>query len=139
MNGTVYLPAECGEQLKRRAREDYPREACGLLVGSRKDREVRVQRITEARNLHPEGRNDRYLLDPEHFLQTDRVAEEEGSEILGVWHSHPGQPAVPSATDRESAWSGWSYLIVSIGPEVGENVRAWRLCQGCFLEETLRG
>jgi proteasome lid subunit RPN8/RPN11 len=49
--------------------------------------------------------------------------------VVGVYHSHPSAPAVPSSTDLEHATSAeYLYVIVSLaGERVGDEVRAYRL------------
>ena len=137
MSDTIYLPTHCSEQVRQRARDCFPFEACGLLVGLRGRCGTYVRRVTEADNLNRERPADRYLLDPRHFLKVDQAAEDEGQEVVGVWHSHPSRPAVPSATDLENAWGGWSYLIVTVTASGPGALRAWRLVGGSFGEQRL--
>jgi proteasome lid subunit RPN8/RPN11 len=58
--------------------------------------------------------------------------------VLGVWHTHPDHPATPSETDRAAAWSGWSYLILSVVRGELAELRSWRLDESTrtFLPET---
>jgi proteasome lid subunit RPN8/RPN11 len=119
------------------ARAGYPREACGLLVGRRIDPDTLVEDLVEARNLNRERPGDRYELDPDAFEAADREARGRGLEIVGIWHTHPDHPAVPSTTDRERAWVGWSYLIAAVGPGGVTEVRSWRLHGDAFVEEVV--
>jgi proteasome lid subunit RPN8/RPN11 len=59
-------------------------------------------------------------------------------EVVGVWHSHPDHPARPSETDRNGAWEGWSYLILSVTAEGVPDLRSWRLRGEHFEEEDVR-
>jgi proteasome lid subunit RPN8/RPN11 len=120
--------------LRAWAVEGHPHEVCGLLVGRLEGTVVHTERITQAPNLAEERSRDRYELDPEAFLAADHAAREEGLEIVGIWHSHPGAPAMPSLTDLERAWEGYSYVIVSTDGS-GSEVRSWRLEDGRFREE----
>jgi len=80
-----------------------------------------------------ENRHNRYLIPPEVILRTEREARAEGSDIIGYYHSHPDHPSKPSAFDREHAWPGYSYLIVSVrgdgsaGGGRARDERSWRL------------
>ena len=47
--------------------------------------------------------------------------------MLGIFHSHPDHPALPSAFDLEHAWPYYSYVIVSVLQREVEETRAWRL------------
>ena len=133
------MALELGEALRERlrqwAQQGYPRECCGLLLGRSADGVVRVAEATSARNLNTERAQDRFELDPQDFLRADTLARERGLEIVGVWHTHPDHPAVPSATDLESAWEGWSYLILSVAAQGVQAMRSWRLAGREFVEE----
>lgn len=125
------------DAMVQRAKEGYPYESCGLLVG-RGDAEggPRVVRLAPAKNLRQERAADRYLLDPDDFMAADRAAQADGLEIVGIWHSHPDSPAWPSVTDLEAAWEGYSYVIVSLSQGRLAEVRSWRLGEErLFLEE----
>ncbi|MDA8017268.1 MAG: M67 family metallopeptidase [Thermoanaerobaculia bacterium] len=120
----VLCPAH-RRKLESLAEMSYPFEACGVLAGRLENGEVRVRKVWSARNV---GRrvHDRFRLDPEDFLAADRLARERGMEILGIWHSHPNRPAVPSRVDLEEAWDGYSYLILGIDPWGQVDFRSWR-------------
>ena len=134
----LLMPETLGERLKAFARQGYPHETCGVLLGVRSDDQDVVSRVRRARNLNVERAADRYELDPADFLDADREARAAGLDIVGIWHSHPDHPARPSATDRDGAWPGWSYLIVSVGREGVGEIRSWRLNGGEFEEEEIR-
>jgi proteasome lid subunit RPN8/RPN11 len=119
------------------ARARYPREACGLLIGRRAPTRIEIVEVTEARNVVAQRARDRFELDPLDHLAAEESAAARGLEIVGVWHSHPDHPAVPSQTDRSRAWAGWSHVIVAIGPDGAMDVRAWRLVEGEFVEAPL--
>ncbi len=137
------LPAALRQQLSHLVEASYPFEACGLLVGRVGDTRIDTVRICPARNLNRERPEDRYLLDPQDFLAADQAARAQGLEIVGFWHSHPNSPARPSQTDLESAWEGYSYLIISVtgaggdGAEGAGAFRSWRLIDNRFLEEAI--
>ena len=125
-------------RLQEWARAGYPSETCGILIGRCDDEEAEVEEVTAARNLNVERARDRYELDPAALLVADEAARNRGLEIIGVWHSHPDHPAVPSETDRAQAWRGWSYVIVSVSRGGVEDLRSWRLNGADFVEERIR-
>ena len=129
------LPTSLRRQLHGWARDGYPHEVCGLLVGSSGAEATTVSRVTRARNLAVERLRDRYTLDPEHFLAVDSVARESGMEVVGVWHTHPDHPPRPSSTDREAAWECFSYLILAVNADGVADITAWRLRRGRFDEQ----
>jgi proteasome lid subunit RPN8/RPN11 len=116
----------------------YPEETCGLLLGHRNAVDVEILDLVEVRNLDRERAHDRYELDPDGYVAADLEAREQGCEIVGIWHSHPDHPAKPSATDRERAWEGWSYLIASVTRDGVVELRSWHLHEGDFLEEVVK-
>lgn len=122
-------------KVRRWARDAYPHEACGLLIGrSREDGGWSVVEVRRARNLEAERASDRYVLDPEAFLAADRDARAAGLEVVGFWHSHPDSPAVPSETDRGAAWPGYAYLIVAVRRGRPREIRLWTLADDSFHE-----
>ncbi len=131
----LLLPAEVRAELERWVRAGYPHETCGLLIGSVENGSTSVRRAVQARNLVVDHAHERYELDPGDHLAADREARSQGFLLVGVWHSHPDQPALPSEADRAAALENWSYLILSIGAGGLAGLRCWRLCAGAFQEE----
>ncbi len=92
-----------------------PREACGLLVGACDESDtLRILRAVPVANLAVA--TDRFELDPRGRLSLQRrLREEEGGlTVVGLYHSHPEAPPVPSSVDF--AWAeeeGLLWLIVS--------------------------
>jgi proteasome lid subunit RPN8/RPN11 len=133
----LHLPLELRARISAFAAAGYPRETCGLLVGRAAAHVTLVEDLVQGRNLSRERARDRYELAPEDLLAADGAARERGLEIVGVWHSHPDHPAVPSSTDREGAWAGWSYLIAAVEGGGLRDLRSWRLRGDLFVEEAM--
>ena len=131
------LPAPVLDELKRMARAGYPHEVCGLLIGGENRSWTRVDRITQAGNLSTDRLADRYTLDPDDFQAADAAARHDGLDIVGIWHTHPDHPPRPSRTDREAAWEGYTYVILSVGCEGVADTRAWRLAGSEFVEQSI--
>ena len=121
--------------VERRAVAASPAECCGLLLGHPADGgAVRIGRIEPCVNRAPDpGR--RFTISPEALLSAYRRAREHGEQVVGTFHSHPGGAAVPSGSDRQSAWPGASYLIVGLGEAGVRERRSWRLDEDRFVEE----
>src|SRR3989304_5825789 len=125
---TVRLPRNLRHALEAWAREDYPQEACGVLIGRQTGTEGAISDV---------GRG-RLELDPQDLLRAEERALSLGLDVVGIWHTHPDHPARPSETDRAHAWEAWIYLIVPVRKdEVGEP-RAWRLNRNGFAEKELK-
>ncbi len=109
------------------AREAYPEECAGALVGIDQGGTKVVVDVWRAENTHEEERNRRFLIEPLKIKEFEERAEEREIGVLGFYHSHPDHPAEPSDYDREHAWPGYSYVIASVsGENVGE-MRSWTL------------
>lgn len=131
------LPRAARDEVERRSREAHPHEACGLLVGSASAEAVRVVRAERAANVERDRAHDRFTLAPEDWLRIETAARDQGLEVVGIWHSHPDHPALPSATDLAAAWEGYAYLIVRVGPGGVADWRAWQLEGRRFLPQEI--
>ncbi len=120
----VVLTAAQRSQLVEHARNAYPEECCGILIGVRGNSSV-VCSVHAARNREAVRTRDRYEIDPRQILKLDHAADSEGREIIGFYHSHPDHPPVPSPTDGEFAWQGYVYLIVAVTEGGETELRAW--------------
>lgn len=90
------------EAIRAHAAQDYPREACGLVVVE-KGRE----RYLPCRNV---------AAGTEHFIlpAEDYAAAEDAGEVVAVVHSHPDVPAAPTEADLVSCEaSGLPWHILS--------------------------
>lgn len=132
---SITLPGPLRKELAAMALKGYPCETCGILVGGQVNGEVRVEQVFEARNLNTERAHDRYVLNPDDLMSADLAARKAGLDIVGFWHTHPDHPARPSETDREAAWDGYSYVILSVSRTRVEELRSWRLNGEGFVEE----
>ncbi len=134
---THVLPREWIEEIRAIAQRAAPNEACGILIGRAGGTGPRTLEVMPARNQETERPNRRYRLAPEDLLAAERAARARGLEVLGFWHSHPETSARPSRRDGETAWEGYSYVIVSLAAEPDRSVRSWRWSDGSFAEEDL--
>ncbi len=105
----------------------YPDECCGVLIGRILEDSTVVERLLSADNERGDSRHNRYLINPETVLAAHKEARALGLDVVGYYHSHPDHPARPSEFDREHAWPGVSYLIVSVQKGTVADSRSWRL------------
>lgn len=137
MHPKINFSATALEGIRSHLHSSYPEEGCGFFFG--KDGPVReVTQFLEAENVHEGERTRRFSIRPEDYLLAEQFALENGLDLLGIYHSHPNHPAIPSGTDLINAVPWFSYLIVTttaIGPT---DSRSWQLnAEGKFEEETL--
>jgi proteasome lid subunit RPN8/RPN11 len=123
------------DEIIKHAESGYPEEVCGVLIGKNGS----ITNFKKCRNLNRERARDRYELDPTSFKAADDWARLNGMEILGIYHSHPDHPSLPSMFDRERAWSNWVYIILSIQHGNYKDGRAWILndYDSPFVEEKI--
>lgn len=131
-----------------RAERAYPQECCGLLLGrTQPDRKILVE-VWESENVWDEDSGKsfqldtdelnsdeigvftserRYTIAPEAMLAAQRYARDAQLEIIGIYHSHPDCPAVPSECDRRWAWQYYSYAIASVVAGKMVDFQSWQL------------
>jgi proteasome lid subunit RPN8/RPN11 len=79
-----------------------------------------------------------YEIDPKVLLRTFRRADDEGLEVLGVFHSHTHSPAYPSPTDiRQAPDPAWHYVLISLAV-VPADVRSYRIVDEQVTPEHVR-
>lgn len=87
-----------------------PNEGCGLLLGTP---EGVVSEVVASDNVADSARI--YEIDPKVLLRATRRADDEGLEVIGVFHSHTHSQAYPSPTDvRQAPDPAWHYVLVSL-------------------------
>ncbi len=129
------------ESIHGHARETYPEECAGALIGTANGREKVVSEVWSAENTHEDERSRRFLIEPMKIMEFEKRARERGMDVLGFYHSHPDHPAEPSEYDREHAWPGWSYVIASVDKDEVNAVRSWVLRddRSSYDEERIAG
>lgn len=95
--------------IDRHARESWPRECCGLLIGDG----AAIAAAWPSRNIA--RRAGRYLVDPRDHVAAIRVARAAGRTVIGAYHSHVSAPPLPSARDEAEAVGG-GFVYVIVGP-----------------------
>jgi len=112
------------------ARAEFPNECCGLLAG----RDGRVLRVYRGRNVDESPYT--YRLDERQLLQFLREMDNEGLDIVGIYHSHTASEAVPSRTDVARAFYPEAvYVIISLKNQQYPVVRGFRIADGAVAEE----
>jgi proteasome lid subunit RPN8/RPN11 len=120
------------EEIVAHVKRAQPEEACGLLGGP----PGQVQRVYLVENIDHSPVS--YQMDPTGQVRAMEEIEGAGWEIVGIFHSHPAGPAVPSPTDVAQAFYPEAvYLILAPdGPE-SWGVRGFRIDQGRVREVAL--
>lgn len=110
------------------AYDGYPLEACGVLIG----KGTTVHRFVACTNEAASARV--YTIPGRELLRAEIAAEDEGLQIIGVFHSHTHSEPYPSPTDVAQAPDpDWFYVIVSLKREAPEP-RCFRIVEGAIAE-----
>ncbi len=111
------------DEMVAHAREDLPNECCGM-VGGRDGEATTVVRVANAA-----ASPLRYEMDPQEQYDALKSIEDQGLELLAIYHSHTKSAAYPSQTDvnQAVAWPEQVYVIVSLADEDAPDVKAYLL------------
>lgn len=144
VNTMLMLSTPQLQTLHSHAEQQYPEECCGLLLGqlqqdSSAPLTVKVETVCPAENVWGEQgaaedatedlspKTRRYQISPDFFLRSQTYARGNGWDIIGIYHSHPDEAAIPSEWDRQWAWPQYSYVIISVHQGVVRDVQSWTL------------
>ncbi len=127
------IPTLLWQAMLAHAQAEYPLEACGLLGG----RNGRVRHLYLIENqLHSPTS---YRMEPAQQIQAILHLEEQGEELLAIYHSHPQGPETPSASDlAQASFPQAIYLILSLAQRAAPVVRGFYLRQGQAEEVLIR-
>ncbi len=122
---------------------DYPNECCGILLGQVDGDHKQVSEVVPLKNLRHdparaqallplatpgvESERNRFLIDPKDQLRVEKDARTRGLDVVGYYHSHPDHPARPSNYDRDHAWPGYSYVIITVERGEPKDLNSWVL------------
>lgn len=132
----IVLETDAQKAIVQDAVNAFPDECCGFVFGHEDSDGRRF--ITQARvvkNVKDGDKRRRFEIAPQDYLDAEKYAEEQQIELLGVYHSHPNHPAVPSEHDRAAAQPFFSYLIISVNDKIPGPIRSWRLNDDWQFEE----
>jgi proteasome lid subunit RPN8/RPN11 len=122
----LVISNELIKQINTHVEKAYPEEGAGFLIGD----EGEVKEILALSNAREDdARHNRFLITPEDYLKAELKADSLGLSLIGVFHSHPDCPNVPSEYDREWAQPFFSYIITRVDEGKAVSHRSWRLVE----------
>ena len=132
------MSAALADELLAHARSEVPNEACGILSGSAEG--GRATRYHPARNA--DASPHVYTVHPDDLVRIVLGIEDEGEDLVAIFHSHTRTPAEPSPTDRRQAmYPDAIYLLATLSDpnaEPMQALRAWQIRDGKSTEVLLR-
>jgi proteasome lid subunit RPN8/RPN11 len=112
--------------ISEHAEREYPHECGGMLIGEYGPETKTVAKVLPLENAREgESRRDRILILPSDVMRAERYAADRGLDVIGYYHSHPDDRAVPSQYDLDHALPFWSYIIASVVNGKVEDIASW--------------
>jgi len=107
------------------ARQAYPNECCGAMLGAVDDGRKVVRAALPLENAFEGVQATRYQLRPEDLLEADAAARRRGMELIGIYHSHPDCDAYFSETDLKNSCPWYSFVVLSIQSGDFHHANSW--------------
>jgi proteasome lid subunit RPN8/RPN11 len=129
------------ESILKHSKEDYPREACGIMKGRMSRVEGagmnEVLQVYQTENIHANPiRGNKIRTEDQYRVYVELDPD---LELVGFYHSHPHGPPGPSRIDIEQCnYHGYTFLIVSLTDVAHPDVSAWILYDDRVDAETIR-
>ena len=98
------------DEMVAHACEDLPNECCGMVGGVDGEASVVIPVVSSAASPL------RFEMDPQGQYNALKAIEDDGKEMLAIYHSHTKSAAYPSQTDVNQAvsWPDAIWVIVSL-------------------------
>ncbi len=109
------------------ALRSFPDECCGFMFGTEKGEERTITEIQIVNNAKEGDKRRRFEITASDYMKAEQYAEDNDLLLLGVYHSHPNHPSVPSEHDRVVAQPYFSYLIIAVRENEFVSLQSWRL------------
>ena len=113
----------------------FPDECCGFLFGKEENNIRTIIKIQVVDNAKEGDKRRRFIISAKDYLKAELFADENNLQLIGVYHSHPNHPAIPSEHDRVAAQPYFSYIILSVMNNEFDHIRSWRLNEQQQFEE----
>lgn len=134
---SILLRTSFLNELQTHALSSYPNECCGFIFGKEQGPDRLVTEIRPVKNSKEGDQRRRFEIDPLDYLQAEKYALQEETNLLGIYHSHPDHPAIPSGDDLKQAVSFFSYIIISVGKGEVADTTSWQLHRDQFVREEI--
>lgn len=116
-------------RIKQHAKQTYPEECCGLLVGSfhqeGDSRRNIVKYVAPCVNRLRGDKTQGFEIAAYQSYDVEMVAREYGLHIVGAYHSHTLVGAFPSSADCDFTGVHHSMIIVAVKKGIVEEMRAY--------------
>jgi proteasome lid subunit RPN8/RPN11 len=131
----IQISEQIHEELKIDALNTFPDECCGFILGKEDGEERVIEEIIVVKNIKEGDKRRRFEISPLDYLKAEKYAENKNLTLLGIYHSHPNHPSVPSEHDRVVAQPYFSYIILSVTENEVVSTQSWVLNDKFQFEE----
>jgi len=121
----IHIEPEPWAAIVRHAREAYPNECCGAMLGSSDGGRKLVLAALPLANAFDGAQAARYELRPEDLLAAEWAARGRKMELIGIYHSHPDCDAYFSKTDLRNSCPWYSFVVLSIRNGEFHHANSW--------------
>ena len=132
---SLYISNELSDFIKQHAVQTYPFECCGFMYGRIDGDRRSVLHVEQATNSKEGDQRRRFEITPAEYLHAEKQADRLGYELIGIYHSHPDSPAIPSEHDRSQAMPFFSYIIASVSRDEVKDITSWLLTDNREFEQ----
>lgn len=128
--------------IQNHAESTYPEECCGILIGQIQGNTKTLIEVLPTENSwgdkavdnfqtietsNKTSKRNRFSIAPRVMFEVQKETRSRNLDIIGIFHSHPDNPAHPSEFDRAIAWATYSYIIVSVQNGKACDLKSWML------------
>jgi proteasome lid subunit RPN8/RPN11 len=134
----LYIDPIAEQVMSFHAEQDFPNECVGFFYGQDTPEGRRISLAKPIANSKEGDQRRRFEVSPIDYMKAEQYALLNDLTLLGVYHSHPQHPAIPSEHDLKQAVPFFSYVILSVMEGKADHIRSWRLTEeGSFEEESI--
>jgi proteasome lid subunit RPN8/RPN11 len=121
----IRIEPEAWAAMVAHAREVYPNECCGAMIGANGDGEKVVRVAMPLENAFDGVQATRYELRPRDLLAAEKAARERQMDVIGIYHSHPDCDAYFSETDLKNSCPWYSFVVLSVQNGEFHHANSW--------------
>jgi len=121
----IRIESEPWAAMVAHARQTYPNECCGAMLGTVDEDNKTVRVAMPLQNAFEGAQAARYELRPEDLLAPDKAARERKMDLIGIYHSHPDCDAYFSQTDLKNSCPWYSFVVLSIQQGEFHHANSW--------------
>lgn len=92
---------------------EYPKEACGILGGYRRNSLFVVEKVWNTKNISSSPQKN-FFVDPIDEVRIFRALEKDKLDFVGVYHTHPNGKLLLSDLDIKNLYLELCYIIISL-------------------------